>query len=317
MAVLDSSGLYRDALATSGYVSRFRFFPILDSDMHIGCCAGVRIEEQIMLPSFRLIAATFLCSFFVVFVGLRMAASLNDIHEGLPVMAAHAAPMSMAPAADRDARRGVSSVPVMYDLRFAVSPVSPILVRTAPALIERPVPQLPLAILPPDIPATEAAEPAAQPEATVAAIDRDADIAPAPSAIPESPSAIVSEPLPPLESTAETPAPDSKAAAIEPQNAPEPDATPAEPLVAEPETTQSVDVPIPAQDTAAAKPAEPATKPEPEHAKAAHAKPKAVAKPKQARKPRIRTARRATPSNNSFAIGNPASSPFGGPTRTQ
>ncbi len=272
-----------------------------------------------MLPSFRLIGATFLCSFFVVFVGLRMAASLNDIHEGLPVMAAHAAPMTVAPAADRDARRGASSVPVMYDLRFAVAPVSPILVRSAPTLIERPVPQLPLAILPPDLPVQEAAEPAAQPEATVAAIDRDADVAPAPSAIPEPPSTIVAEPLPPLEPAAETPAQnsaqDSKAAAIEPQNASAPDATPAEPLLAEPET--SVDVPIPAQDTVAAKLAEPAAKPEPEHAKPAHAKPKAVARPKPAHKPRIRTARRATSPNNSFDIGNPASSPFGGPTRTQ
>ncbi len=276
-----------------------------------------------MLPSFRLIGATFLCSFFVVFVGLRMAASLNDIHEGLPVMAAHAAPMTVAPAADRDARRGASSVPVMYDLRFAVAPVSPILVRSAPTLIERPVPQLPLAILPPDLPSQEAtepaAQPAAQPEATVAAIDRDADVAPAPSAIPELPSTIVAEPLPPLEPAAETPAQnsaqDAKAAATEPQNASAPDATPAEPLLAEPET--SVDVPIPAQDTVAAKPAEPAAKPEPEHAKAAHAKPKAVARPKPAHKPRIRTARRATSLNNSFDIGNPASSPFGGPTRTQ
>ena len=74
-----------------------------------------------MLPSFRLIAATFLCGFFVVFAGLRMASSLNDIHEGLPVMAAHAAPVSIAPVADRDMRRGPSAMPVMFDLRFAVS----------------------------------------------------------------------------------------------------------------------------------------------------------------------------------------------------
>ena len=60
-----------------------------------------------MLPSFRLIAATFLCGFFVVFAGLRLAASLNDIHEGLPVMAAHAAPVSITPVADREARRGL------------------------------------------------------------------------------------------------------------------------------------------------------------------------------------------------------------------
>ena len=60
-----------------------------------------------MLPSFRLIAATFLCGFFVVFAGLRLAASLNDIHEGLPVMAAHAAPVSITPVADREARRSL------------------------------------------------------------------------------------------------------------------------------------------------------------------------------------------------------------------
>ena len=77
-----------------------------------------------MLPSFRLIAATFLCGFLVVFAGLRLAASLNDIHEGLPVMAAHAAPVSIAPVADQEARRGLAAVPVMYDLRFAVSRVA-------------------------------------------------------------------------------------------------------------------------------------------------------------------------------------------------
>jgi hypothetical protein len=272
-----------------------------------------------MLPSFRLIAATFLCSFFVVFVGLRMAASLNDIHEGLPVMAAHAAPMTVAPAADREARRGVSSVPVMYDLRFAVSPVSPILVRSAPTLIERPVPQLPLAILPPDIPPQETAEPAAepatQPEATVAAIDRDADIAPAPNALTEPPSTIEIAPLPALEPGAEAPASDSKAASIEPQTVSAPDATPTEPLLVEPET--SVDVGMPAEDTATAKPAEPAAQrePKPQHVKAAHAKPKAVAKPKPAHKPRVRTARRATSPNNAFGIGT--SSAFGDPTRAQ
>ena len=76
-----------------------------------------------MLPSFRLIAATFLCGFVVVFAGLRLAASLNDIHEGLPVMAAHAAPVSITPAADHEDGRGLSSVPVMFDLRFAVTPV--------------------------------------------------------------------------------------------------------------------------------------------------------------------------------------------------
>ena len=101
-----------------------------------------------MLPSFRLIAATFLCGFFVVFAGLRLAASLNDIHEGLPVMAAHAAPVSITPVADREARRSLAAVPVMYDLRFAVSTVAPTLVRVPPTVLDQPAP--PLSIVPPD-----------------------------------------------------------------------------------------------------------------------------------------------------------------------
>ena len=100
-----------------------------------------------MLPSFRLIAATFLCGFVVVFAGLRMAVSLNDIHEGLPVMAAPAASVSVMPAADSEARRGLAAVPVMYDLRFAVSTVPPTIVRAAPTVFDRPAP--PLAIIPP------------------------------------------------------------------------------------------------------------------------------------------------------------------------
>ena len=97
-----------------------------------------------MLPSFRLIAVTFLCGFAVVFAGLRMAVSLNDIHEGLPVMAAHAAPLSIEPMADRESRWGQSAVPVMYDLRFAVSPVSPTLVNIAPLAPDHPAPPLSL-----------------------------------------------------------------------------------------------------------------------------------------------------------------------------
>ena len=133
-----------------------------------------------MLPSFRLIAVTFLCGFFVVFAGLRLAASLNDIHEGLPVMAAHAAPVSIAPVADREARRGLTAVPVMYDLRFAVSTVAPTLVRLPPTVLDRPAP--PLAIVPPEDVARETleAEPAKeadQPEATVAAIEPQAPVA--------------------------------------------------------------------------------------------------------------------------------------------
>jgi hypothetical protein len=67
--------------------------------MEIRARVGVGIEVSFMLPSFRLIAATFLCGFVVIFAGLRMAVSLNDIHEGLPVTAAHAALVSVTPAA--------------------------------------------------------------------------------------------------------------------------------------------------------------------------------------------------------------------------
>ena len=100
-----------------------------------------------MLPSFRLIAATFLCGFFVVFAGLRMAISLNDIHEGLPVMMAHATPGSIAPMADRELRRGQLAASVMYDLRFAVSPISPTLVNAAP-----------LSLVPPEVVAKTASD---------------------------------------------------------------------------------------------------------------------------------------------------------------
>jgi hypothetical protein len=87
-----------------------------------------------MLPSIRLIAATFFCGFVVVFAGLRVVASLNDIHEGLPVMAAHAAPIQAVPNADPNMRRGQSAAPTIYDLRFVSSSASyaPTLVSLAP-----------------------------------------------------------------------------------------------------------------------------------------------------------------------------------------
>ena len=125
--------------------------------MQIRPCGDGGSGVSFMLPSFRLIAATFLCGFFVVFAGLRLAASLNDMHEGLPVMGAHAAPVSIAPLADREMRRGLSVVPMMYDLRFAVSTVSPTLVRVAPTVFDRPAPLgQPMTILPPEDIATEA-----------------------------------------------------------------------------------------------------------------------------------------------------------------
>lgn len=207
-----------------------------------------------MLPSFRLIAATFLCGFFVVFAGLRLAASLNDIHEGLPVMAAHAAPVSITPVADREARRSLAAVPLMYDMRFVSATVAPTLVRLPPMALDQP-----LSIVPPDefdgkgshdaAPEAEAAKDAtepAEPEATVAAIPPAAPVIPEAAVVPDAPAeqaatdapavaAIDSratpdttaeppaaEPPAAEQPTAETPAPVTQATANEPQATPTP-----------------------------------------------------------------------------------------------
>jgi hypothetical protein len=81
-----------------------------------------------MLPSFRLVAATFFCGFLMVFAGLRLASSLNDFHEALPVMAAHAAPLSVGMPAGPDFTRGPAMMPSIYDLRFSMTPAGPTLV---------------------------------------------------------------------------------------------------------------------------------------------------------------------------------------------
>jgi hypothetical protein len=208
-----------------------------------------------MLPSFRLIAATFLCGFVVVFAGLRLAASLNDMHEGLPVMASHAAPASAAPVADREARRSVAAVPVMYDLRFAVSPVAPTLIRLPPTVRDLPAP--PLATVPSeDVTRESATEPAmqAEPEATVSAIAPQAPVAqespdvldtPAELPAPKAPAiaAIDSQATPGTADgwpAAGTPAPAAQAAAIEPRATPAPGAE--EPLaIAEPAAEAPLD----------------------------------------------------------------------------
>jgi hypothetical protein len=283
--------------------------------MEILSRVGVGIEVSFMLPSFRLVAATFLCGFVVVFAGLRMAVSLNDIHEGLPVMAGHAAPVSVTPAADNDARRGLATVPVMYDLRFAVSTVSPTVARVAPMVFDRPAP--PLAIIPPqdlieqslveqslveqNLAKQDLAEPAKEtpePERAVAAIQPDAPVSAASDA-------------PILGTPPEAPKPETATiAAIEPQVSPDLEASAAEPLIHEPDTAASIAAPdqgvAPAPTTVPAPAAKPkAAKPTPRAAKPA---PKAVAK--VVRKKRVRTALRTAPPNNPFGI-NPASNPFG------
>jgi hypothetical protein len=273
---------------------------------------AVGIEVSFMLPSFRLIAATFLCGFVVVFAGLRMAVSLHDIHEGLPVMAAHAAPVPITPVADSEARRGVAAVPVMYDLRFAVSTIAPTMVRISPTAYDQPV--LPLSIWPPQAPEQDSeqnlAEPAKQTpesESTVAAIQPNTAATPAPDA-PAS-----------LDAPAETSNPNTPAvAAIERQAIPDLEASAAEPLIPEPDSRVSVAAlepaaePDPGVDPAAAAVPGPIAKPKAAKPKAARAKPtkpapKAVVK--VARKKGVRTAQHAAAATNPF--GTAANNPFG------
>ena len=104
-----------------------------------------------MLPSFRLILATFCCGFIVVFAGLRLATSINGIHQARPVLAAHAAPVMVAAIGNQDLRRGPAAVPVMYDLRFAVSATQPAPTPAAASpIVDRAPPlMMPLVILPP------------------------------------------------------------------------------------------------------------------------------------------------------------------------
>jgi hypothetical protein len=237
-----------------------------------------------MLPSFRLIAATFLCGFFVVFAGLRMAASLNDIHEGLPVMAAHAAPVSITPVADRSMRRGSAAVPVMYDLRFAVGTANaaPMLASVTLPTFDHPAP--PLAIVPSEDIAKETSANSAA-DTGLAAEPTKAE--PAVAVIrPDAPLGEVSASAPP--ELAETAAA-SDTATIEPQ------APPAllgaeEPLIYPDPDTSS---PLPAA-------AIPTTE-----AQAQTSTP--LPKPKVGPKKRVRTARRVEPAN---APADPTS-PFG------
>ncbi|MCX7311810.1 MAG: hypothetical protein WCG92_08395 [Hyphomicrobiales bacterium] len=248
-----------------------------------------------MLPSFRLIAATFFCGFLAVFAGLRMTLSLNDFHDALPVMAAHAAPVTVSSVNDREARRGASSVPMMYDLRFAVSTVTPALVRATPSVFDRPSP--PLSIVPSENITAESLA-TAEPETTVAAFQPDAAIEPQPAAVRtvEGPS------VGPL-------------AAIAPQSAPEAELS--EPLTAAPESTAAIDQPDQdtaiAPDTGASNTTEAATWPvptpaaKPQAAKPQAAKPAVAAKAKAVRKKRVRTAQRAPAASSS--ITNPFGSP--------
>jgi hypothetical protein len=258
--------------------------------------AGVEIEVERMLPSFRLIAATFLFGFFVVFAGLRMAASLNDIHEGLPVMAAHAAPVSIAPVANRDMRRGLSATPVMFERRFdaATANLAPIQASLTGPSFDRPAP--PLATVPSEditketaVPGAAEAEPsksASKPESAVAAIRPDAPL-----------DADSTETASPASKAIEPPAPPNLLGAEELLIHPDPDAAATD----APAASTAVSEPVTTPTTAAIPAAKPnAVKPN-------AAKPAPLPKPKVAHKKPVRTASKPAPANSAGTL----SSPFG------
>ena len=127
-----------------------------------------------MLPSFRTIAATFFCGFLAVFAALRLATSLDDFHAALPVVAAQAAPVTVA-----QIEHGSAAAPTMFDLRFAVSTVAKapplnvtalVIDRTAPLVTEPPL-QLVKEADPPPAEAAEPAKPADDPVAAAPAIE--------------------------------------------------------------------------------------------------------------------------------------------------
>jgi hypothetical protein len=244
-------------------------------------------EVSDMLPSFRLIAAGFLCGFVVVFAGLRLATSLNNIHEALPIMAAQAAP---APSAGIGNARGMpGAFPVLYDMRFVASATAPLLASMTPHALERaitpraleramtpraleramPAPSLRIE----DFTKDTAVAPAA-PSVPVAAID-PAPKAPAPAAAvapaalepqPPAVAAIDPRPAPLPDSMAVEPAPSpapvaieappaSDAAAVIPQPTPSPEPAKDAPRTEAPARTAAVDPQAPAPDTIAAEPA--------------------------------------------------------------
>jgi hypothetical protein len=260
-----------------------------------------------MLPSFRLIATAFLCGFVLVFAGLRLATSLNTLHEGFPLMAAHAAPAPIAGAAAWHAVR--PTVPALYDLRFVVRPIKPTPVGLSSAANEE--------VASETAPAAARAAPVISP-AALAAMQYEA-AARVQSTLRRSPS----ESKPALESAAQPdvkPSPQPAVAAIDPQPAPSaqvqskpaspddsaaidsPPSSPPEPAASEPVS--------PPAAVAAVEPAAVATAPDQDPIPAAAAaspapKPKAAAPaPKAAVRKRARTARRAAPKNTFGAFND-------------
>lgn len=175
--------------------------------------ANDRTQVPTVLPSFRLIAATFLCSFLIAFVGLRLAATSRVGSETTGV-ASNPLPLQLTGAdAAADMRRLDRNAPVVFDLRFGVGatapasvpsgltlhaidrakresgidfPEQPAVTPPAPApeplepnIEAKPEPKIEIAALPePTVAAADAPPPPPGPSAAIAAIESqpDADV---------------------------------------------------------------------------------------------------------------------------------------------
>jgi len=89
-----------------------------------------------MLPSFRLIAAAFLCGFVLMLAGLRLVASLHNVHQTLPVTTAQAAPLPIA----EPTRNAAAAVPVLFDLRFLANAIAPMPASVSPQILDTAAP---------------------------------------------------------------------------------------------------------------------------------------------------------------------------------
>ena len=110
-----------------------------------------------MLPSFRLVLATFVCGFVVVLLSLRLLDSVHIVRAPIPI------PPSSAIAT---AEWRPPEVPVVFDLRFAATPGTALLVPASLTSSTAASPE-PVAIAPPAPDQALAAPPEIEPKPAV------------------------------------------------------------------------------------------------------------------------------------------------------
>jgi hypothetical protein len=147
-----------------------------------------------VLPSFRLIAATFLCSFLIVFVGLRVIAT-SHVSQETAGRASNALPLQLTGAdAGADLRRVDRNAPAVFDMRFAMGATAPSSVPSGLTMhaIDRAKRESGL-----DFPERVAAPPAIEPEKLDANIEAKPEPKIEVAALPEPVAAAADTPPPP------------------------------------------------------------------------------------------------------------------------